>query len=158
MGVVIVMGSRSGLFFLGSGGEVASSEAPRGRAGEVPWGDHQAPPGSCREAGQVRLPCGPGSLCRQWHGSACRWGCWAALPGPVVCMKACGPFPRLDRQTQATTLVHQIFGGYLRSRGEWRRVLDPLSRQGLGRSWEMLESGPGRGPSLGWPMGLEPGR
>lgn len=24
---------------------------------------------------------------------------------------------RLDRQTQATTLVHQIFGGYLRSRG-----------------------------------------
>lgn len=25
---------------------------------------------------------------------------------------------RLDRQTQATTLVHQIFGGYLRSRGE----------------------------------------
>lgn len=29
-----------------------------------------------------------------------------------------GFFPRLDRQTQATTLVHQIFGGYLRSRGE----------------------------------------
>lgn len=26
-------------------------------------------------------------------------------------------FCRLDRQTQATTLVHQIFGGYLRSRG-----------------------------------------
>lgn len=27
------------------------------------------------------------------------------------------PLCRLDRQTQATTLVHQIFGGYLRSRG-----------------------------------------
>lgn len=27
------------------------------------------------------------------------------------------PFVRLDRQTQATTFVHQIFGGYLRSRG-----------------------------------------
>uniref|UniRef100_A0A8C5BDN7 Ubiquitin specific peptidase 36 n=1 Tax=Gadus morhua TaxID=8049 RepID=A0A8C5BDN7_GADMO len=31
--------------------------------------------------------------------------------------KAClNGFPKLDRQTQATTLVHQIFGGYLRSR------------------------------------------
>uniref|UniRef100_A0A3Q2P671 ubiquitinyl hydrolase 1 n=1 Tax=Fundulus heteroclitus TaxID=8078 RepID=A0A3Q2P671_FUNHE len=31
--------------------------------------------------------------------------------------KAClNGYPKLDRQTQATTLVHQIFGGYLRSR------------------------------------------
>ncbi|TWW70060.1 ubiquitin carboxyl-terminal hydrolase 36 isoform X2 [Takifugu flavidus] len=31
--------------------------------------------------------------------------------------KAClSGYPKLDRQTQATTLVHQIFGGYLRSR------------------------------------------
>ncbi|XP_053766904.1 ubiquitin carboxyl-terminal hydrolase 36 isoform X2 [Desmodus rotundus] len=31
--------------------------------------------------------------------------------------KAClGSYAKLDRQTQATTLVHQIFGGYLRSR------------------------------------------
>lgn len=32
-------------------------------------------------------------------------------------MFLCVPVCRLDRQTQATTLVHQIFGGYLRSRG-----------------------------------------
>lgn len=25
---------------------------------------------------------------------------------------------RLDRQTQATTFIHQVFGGYLRSRGK----------------------------------------
>lgn len=30
--------------------------------------------------------------------------------------KACLPSNKLDRQTQATTLIHQIFGGYLRSR------------------------------------------
>ncbi|XP_069037038.1 ubiquitin carboxyl-terminal hydrolase 42 isoform X2 [Lepisosteus oculatus] len=30
--------------------------------------------------------------------------------------KSCLPGSKLDRQTQATTLVHQIFGGYLRSR------------------------------------------
>lgn len=31
--------------------------------------------------------------------------------------KAClNGYPKLDRQTQATTLIHQIFGGYLRSR------------------------------------------
>ncbi|KAI7804050.1 putative ubiquitin carboxyl-terminal hydrolase 36, partial [Triplophysa rosa] len=31
--------------------------------------------------------------------------------------KAClSGYPKLDRQTQATTLIHQIFGGYLRSR------------------------------------------
>ncbi|KAK2866282.1 hypothetical protein Q7C36_002338 [Tachysurus vachellii] len=30
--------------------------------------------------------------------------------------KACLPNNELDRQTQATTLIHQIFGGYLRSR------------------------------------------
>ncbi|MGH0124064.1 UNVERIFIED_CONTAM: hypothetical protein FKN15_034472 [Acipenser sinensis] len=30
--------------------------------------------------------------------------------------KSCLPGNRLDRQTQATTLIHQIFGGYLRSR------------------------------------------
>ncbi|KFW03976.1 Ubiquitin carboxyl-terminal hydrolase 36, partial [Eurypyga helias] len=29
-------------------------------------------------------------------------------------------YTKLDRQTQATTLIHQIFGGYLRSRGECR--------------------------------------
>lgn len=33
-------------------------------------------------------------------------------------MKSGAAVSRLDRQTQATTLVHQIFGGYLRSRGE----------------------------------------
>lgn len=32
---------------------------------------------------------------------------------------------RLDRQTQATTLVHQIFGGYLRSRGKWGHLSTP---------------------------------
>ncbi|NXA42855.1 UBP36 hydrolase, partial [Eudromia elegans] len=32
-----------------------------------------------------------------------------------ACLSGCS---RLDRQTQATTLVHQIFGGYLRSRGK----------------------------------------
>lgn len=26
---------------------------------------------------------------------------------------------RLDRQTQATTFIHQVFGGYLRSRGKF---------------------------------------
>ncbi|TSK14638.1 Ubiquitin carboxyl-terminal hydrolase 42 [Bagarius yarrelli] len=30
--------------------------------------------------------------------------------------KSCLPSNKLDRQTQATTLIHQIFGGYLRSR------------------------------------------
>ncbi|XP_060795718.1 ubiquitin carboxyl-terminal hydrolase 42 isoform X2 [Neoarius graeffei] len=30
--------------------------------------------------------------------------------------KSCLPTNKLDRQTQATTLIHQIFGGYLRSR------------------------------------------
>ncbi|KAI4880507.1 hypothetical protein NFI96_012349 [Prochilodus magdalenae] len=30
--------------------------------------------------------------------------------------KSCLPGNKLDRQTQATTLIHQIFGGYLRSR------------------------------------------
>ncbi|XP_026993358.2 ubiquitin carboxyl-terminal hydrolase 42-like [Tachysurus fulvidraco] len=30
--------------------------------------------------------------------------------------KSCLPNNKLDRQTQATTLIHQIFGGYLRSR------------------------------------------
>lgn len=38
----------------------------------------------------------------------------------IILMIFCLRFPpvcRLDRQTQATTLVHQIFGGYLRSRG-----------------------------------------
>ncbi|XP_056361629.1 ubiquitin carboxyl-terminal hydrolase 36 isoform X2 [Oenanthe melanoleuca] len=40
--------------------------------------------------------------------------CWSpALTGVDCGMNMC---PRLDRQTQATTLVHQIFGGYLRSR------------------------------------------
>lgn len=28
------------------------------------------------------------------------------------------PSDRLDRQTQATTFIHQVFGGYLRSRGK----------------------------------------
>lgn len=28
------------------------------------------------------------------------------------------PYGRLDRQTQATTFIHQVFGGYLRSRGK----------------------------------------
>lgn len=37
---------------------------------------------------------------------------------PVICLKGCALLSRLDRQTQATTLVHQIFGGYLRSRGK----------------------------------------
>lgn len=27
-------------------------------------------------------------------------------------------YDRLDRQTQATTFIHQVFGGYLRSRGK----------------------------------------
>ncbi|XP_032932894.1 ubiquitin carboxyl-terminal hydrolase 36 isoform X2 [Catharus ustulatus] len=40
--------------------------------------------------------------------------CWSpALTGVDCGVNMC---PRLDRQTQATTLVHQIFGGYLRSR------------------------------------------
>ncbi|XP_010778359.1 ubiquitin carboxyl-terminal hydrolase 42 [Notothenia coriiceps] len=30
--------------------------------------------------------------------------------------KSCLPGPKLDRQTQATTFIHQVFGGYLRSR------------------------------------------
>lgn len=46
-----------------------------------------------------------------------------ALLSPVIRLRACGLLSRLDRQTQATTLVHQIFGGYLRSRGKWRRFL-----------------------------------
>lgn len=33
-------------------------------------------------------------------------------------MRSRAAVSRLDRQTQATTLIHQIFGGYLRSRGE----------------------------------------
>lgn len=53
------------------------------------------------------------------------WGfppaCWAGVTqaGAANChsLEGCGLLSRLDRQTQATTLVHQIFGGYLRSRG-----------------------------------------
>ncbi|XP_028332719.1 ubiquitin carboxyl-terminal hydrolase 36-like [Gouania willdenowi] len=30
--------------------------------------------------------------------------------------QSCLPAIKLDRQTQATTLIHQVFGGYLRSR------------------------------------------
>lgn len=40
----------------------------------------------------------------------------APLVGGNLHVSVC-PVCRLDRQTQATTLVHQIFGGYLRSRG-----------------------------------------
>uniref|UniRef100_A0A3P8TJP6 Ubiquitin carboxyl-terminal hydrolase n=1 Tax=Amphiprion percula TaxID=161767 RepID=A0A3P8TJP6_AMPPE len=32
--------------------------------------------------------------------------------------KSCLPGTKLDRQTQATTFIHQVFGGYLRSRGK----------------------------------------
>lgn len=44
--------------------------------------------------------------------------------------KAClNGYAKLDRQTQATTLVHQIFGGYLRSRGKQEMWSPPcLSR------------------------------
>lgn len=56
-----------------------------------------------------------------WGLRCCRaWGHGGPLGVPLV-QGQCetrGFFPRLDRQTQATTLVHQIFGGYLRSRGE----------------------------------------
>lgn len=33
-----------------------------------------------------------------------------------MCLDDCD---RLDRQTQATTFIHQVFGGYLRSRGKF---------------------------------------
>ena len=56
-------------------------------------------------------------LVKRWKGYG--RGAGSASPQPVILLKAHGLLPRLDRQTQATTLVHQIFGGYLRSRGEW---------------------------------------
>lgn len=50
------------------------------------------------------------------------WGGWSREDGAgaAFCpsLEGCGLLSRLDRQTQATTLVHQIFGGYLRSRGK----------------------------------------
>lgn len=36
----------------------------------------------------------------------------------VVLYLSIYPCDRLDRQTQATTFIHQVFGGYLRSRGK----------------------------------------
>nr|XP_030142933.3 ubiquitin carboxyl-terminal hydrolase 36 isoform X5 [Taeniopygia guttata] len=48
------------------------------------------------------------------HHCSLLFPCWSpALTGVDCGVNMC---PRLDRQTQATTLVHQIFGGYLRSR------------------------------------------
>lgn len=49
---------------------------------------------------------------------------------PAACPPPDGlrAFSRLDRQTQATTLVHQIFGGYLRSRGKWGTFSAPSGR------------------------------
>lgn len=129
-GVCPRAGSCSGLVFLGSGGEAAGREAPRGRAGESAV---RRPPGAAgvlprrgASASDVR----PGVAAPVMTGEGRRGVAGPASLSPVVCMKACGLLPRLDRQTQATTLVHQIFGGYLRSRGKWRRARCPCSCQG----------------------------
>lgn len=69
---------------------------------------------------------------RVWWGLLERWGYWPearAVPRrAMLCSSWLWLSSRLDRQTQATTLVHQIFGGYLRSRGKLMCSLPWLSR------------------------------
>lgn len=57
---------------------------------------------------------------------------WICQPHQAATSKSFFPLHthRLDRQTQATTLVHQIFGGYLRSRGIYAE--DTEKQKGLG--------------------------
>lgn len=95
-----------------------------------PWQSSLAFPSA---SGALQLSAGqstPGAVLRTRRGGPEGWLLWRGWVRPAA------PVPRLDGQSQAPTLVQQIFGGSLRSRGEcWCQLLG-LWLSGLPLFWE----------------------